>query len=66
MRKHFKEIISAKEHAIVHHIQEQDKLNNELKYINVEKKVMEKMLRKRFETAVFLSTETQSAQRNTE
>jgi len=45
LRKHYRKVIKSKEHALVHHIREQDKLAKELQYINMEKKVMEKMLK---------------------
>jgi len=51
--KHFRKLIKTKEQAIVHHIHEQDKLKDELKYFNVEKKVMEKMLKKELEAVIF-------------
>ena len=44
--KYYRKIIRAREHAIVYHIKQQDKLKDEIKYINIEKKVMEKMLKK--------------------
>ena len=52
--KHYKKIIKAKEHAIVYHIRKQDKLKEEINYINIEKKVMEKMLKKKLEAVVVL------------
>jgi hypothetical protein len=58
--------VKQKEQDIVHLIHEQDKLAKELQYINEEKKVMEKMLGEKFEAMLFLNTETQGTQRNTE
>jgi len=56
LRKHYQKIIKRKEHAIVYHIHEQDKLKDELKYINVEKKVMEKMLNEKYEILIMSKT----------
>jgi type III secretion system FlhB-like substrate exporter len=56
LRSHYQKVIKAKDHGIVHHIHEQDRLVKELEHINVEKKVMEKMLKSKFDAVVFLNS----------
>ena len=65
LRIYYREVIKAKERAIIHNIRKQDVLAKELEYVSVEKKVMEKMLSSKFDAMVFFSTETQGTQRNT-
>ena len=52
LRKHYRKVIRAKEHDIVHHIRIQDQLAKELEYTNVEKQVMEKMLKTKFDVVI--------------
>jgi len=54
LRKHYRKVIKAKEYDIVHHIRIQDQLAKELEYVNVERKVMEKMLNDKFEAVVWV------------
>ena len=54
LRKHYRKVIKTKEYDIVHHIHLQDRLSKELEYINVEKKVMEKMLESKFDNLLIV------------
>jgi hypothetical protein len=56
LRRH-KKLIKTKERGIVSLIHEQDQLKNELHYVNVEKKVMEKMLKEKIEAMVVFKIE---------
>ncbi|MCL2246294.1 MAG: hypothetical protein FWC10_04185 [Lentimicrobiaceae bacterium] len=51
---YYKKTIRKKERAIVYHIHEEEKLKKELEYLNIEKKVMEKMVREEFEGVALL------------
>lgn len=53
--RHYRKIIKANEQGIVHYIHEMDKLSKELEYINVEKKVIEKMLHSKIDAMAVLS-----------
>jgi hypothetical protein len=55
LRSHYRKVIREKDHGIVHHIHEQDRMAKELEHINVEKKVMEKMLEKKIDAMVFIN-----------
>ena len=54
LRYYYRKLIKTKEHDIVYHIREEEKLKKELEYVNVEKKVMEKMVREEFEGVALL------------
>ena len=54
LRKHYRKVIKTKEYDIVHHIRLQDHLAKELEYMNVEKKVMEKMLESKFDSLLIV------------
>ena len=56
LRIYYRKAIKAKEYAIVHHIHEQDKLVKELEYINIEKKVLEKMLASKIDVLIMGKT----------
>ncbi|MCL2511176.1 MAG: hypothetical protein FWF09_03910 [Bacteroidales bacterium] len=57
---HYKRIITEKERGILHHIHEQDRLMKEMEHINVEKKVVERMLEKKFDAMFFFTAKTQT------
>ncbi|MCL2511221.1 MAG: hypothetical protein FWF09_04140 [Bacteroidales bacterium] len=59
LRIHYRNIIKEKERGIVHHIHEQDRLKKEMEHINVEKKVMEKIVEKKFDTMIFFTAKTE-------
>ena len=51
---YYRRLIKIKEYDIVYHIREEEKLKKELEYVNVEKKVMEKMVQEEFEGVALL------------
>jgi hypothetical protein len=53
-RRRCKKIIKAKNHGIVSHIREQDRLKKEMEYMNTEKKVLEKIAKEKIEAMVVL------------
>jgi len=53
-RIYYRKALKKKEYGIVRHIHEQDRLAKELEYINVEKKVMEKMLEAKIDAVVLV------------
>jgi len=59
LRSHYRKVIKEKERGIVHHIHAQDQLKKELEYINVEKKVMERMLETQFDAVAFFTAKTE-------
>jgi len=63
-RKQYRKIIKAKEYDIVYHIREQNKLAKELEYINVEKKVMEKILASKIDVLIMGETVIDNGGRN--
>jgi hypothetical protein len=60
--RYYRKTIKIKEQDIVYHIHEQDRLSKELEYVNVEKKVMEKMLEAKIDAVVLV---TPSSKRDT-
>jgi len=53
LRLHYRKVIKEKERGIVQQIHRHDRLAKELEYVNVEKKVLEKMVRSKFDVLVF-------------
>ena len=68
LRTHYRKVIKTKDHGIVQHIRQQYRLEKELTYINVEKKVMEKMLETKFDAVALVthlpSSNTKSTKRD--
>ena len=54
-RRYYRKVIKTKDNGIVQHIRQQDRLEKELTYINVEKKVMEKMLETKFDAVALVT-----------
>jgi len=54
VRSYYRHIIRRKEHDIVYHIREQEKLLREVEYINVEKNIIEKIVQEEYEGMVLL------------
>jgi len=57
LRSYYRKVIKKKDLGIVQQLHEHDRLAKELEYINVEKKVMEKLLESKFDAVVFFNTE---------
>ena len=55
LRVHYRGIITEKERGILHHIHEQDRMAKEMEYVNVEKKVLEQMVKSKFDAMVMVS-----------
>ena len=60
--RYYRKTIKIKEQDIVYHIHEQDRLSKELEYVNVEKKVMEKMLEAKIDAVVLVTPSRHSGE----
>ena len=54
LRTYYRRIIRKKNKGLVHHIFELKELEKKMEHADVEKKMMERVLRERFEAVVFL------------
>jgi hypothetical protein len=52
----YRKMVKRKNHGIFLHIKEENRLKKELEHINVEKKMIEKMLSAKFDAVVFINT----------
>jgi hypothetical protein len=55
-------MVKTRESDIIHHIRIQDRLEKELQYMNVEKKVMEKMLKTKLDAMVIIKEEKNNSE----
>jgi len=69
IRSYYRKVIRTKDIGIVQQLHEHDRLAKELEYVNVEKKIMEKLLLSKFDAVVFFNgtqRNMKETQRNTE
>lgn len=56
-RIHYRKLLRKKDYGMVRQIREQNRLTKELEYMQLEKNVVEKMLKAKFEKAVLIGEE---------